>query len=200
MEPSTAFWRTLPGRRSLLTLLGRVWKSDNNGSALVEMAVVLPLMLVLITGMMSMGIVLNNYLVLSHASDIGARYLALNQGSFANTAAGNPCIMAAQQIQAASTAIPAGSISYEIGLTTAPPSPTTTWYGSSSGLRKLCVSLRLRRNRNNRRGKSAIWWNRHGVGTVPGDPHYHFLGPSHHQYGGHNYRNHSVSTCRISAN
>jgi Flp pilus assembly protein TadG len=129
MEPSTAFWRTLPARRSLLTLLGRVWKSDNRGSALVEMAVVLPLMLVLITGMMSMGIVLNNYLVLAHASDIGARYLALNQGQFTNTATGNPCAMAAQQIQAAAVAIPASSISYGFGITTPPPSPTTTWYG-----------------------------------------------------------------------
>jgi Flp pilus assembly protein TadG len=90
-------------------------------------------MLLLITGMMSMGIVLNNYLVLAHASDIGARYLALNQGTFGTTATTNPCIMAAQQIQAASTAIPASSISYSIGLTTPPPSPTTTWYGSTSG-------------------------------------------------------------------
>jgi Flp pilus assembly protein TadG len=132
MKPST-LWRPVPGGRSLLILLKRIWDSDSKGSALVEMAVVLPLMLLLITGMMSMGIVLNNYLVLAHASDIGARYLALNQGQFTNGATGNPCIMAANQIVAASTAIPASSISYEIGITTPPPSPTTTWYGSSSG-------------------------------------------------------------------
>jgi Flp pilus assembly protein TadG len=130
MKPST-LWRPVPGRQPLLALLKRIWNSDSRASAIVEMAVVLPLMLLLITGMMSMGIVLNNYLVLAHASDIGARYLALNQGQFTNTATGNPCAMAAQQIQAAALAIPASSISYSFGITTAPPSPTTTWYGGA---------------------------------------------------------------------
>ncbi len=132
MKPSMLS-RPVPGRRSLLTLLKRIWNSDSKGSAIVEMAVVLPLMLLLITGMMSMGVVLNNYLLLAHASDIGARYLALNQGQFTNTATGNPCILAAKQIAAASTAIPANSISYSIGITTPPPSPTTTWYSSNNG-------------------------------------------------------------------
>jgi Flp pilus assembly protein TadG len=127
MKPST-FWRPVPGGQSLRTLLKRIWNSDDRASAIVEMAVVLPLMMLLITGMMSMGIVLNNYLLLAHASDVGARYLALNQGAFGTTAAGNPCTMAAAQIQAAATGIPGSSITYLFGMTPT-ASSTTTWYG-----------------------------------------------------------------------
>jgi Flp pilus assembly protein TadG len=95
------------------------------------MAVVLPLMLLLITGMMSMGIVLNNYLVLAHAADVGARYLAINQGNFANGAT-NPCAMAATQIKNAAIAIPASSLSYAITLTPTLGGTATT-YTSSNG-------------------------------------------------------------------
>ena len=143
MKPSTAFWRTLPGRRSLLTLLERVWDSDSKGSAIVEMAIVLPLMLFLIMGMVCFGIVLNNYLLLSHAADIGARYLALNQGQFGTSASNNPCIMAANQIQAAAVAIPANQISYTIILTPTvggTPSTYTSNNGSSSFAGGTCAS------------------------------------------------------------
>ncbi len=106
--------------------------SDSEGGALVEMALVVPIMLTLITGMASFGIALNNYLVLSHAADIGARYVAINQGNFSNGTTTNPCAMAAVQIQAAAVGIPASQISYSI---TIQPSLTGTaaTYTSNNG-------------------------------------------------------------------
>jgi Flp pilus assembly protein TadG len=61
----------------------RVWnrlRNGNSGSALVEFAVALPMLLVLITGMFSFGIALNNFLTLTDATSIGARFLATDRG------------------------------------------------------------------------------------------------------------------------
>ena len=106
--------------------------SHSEGGALVEMALVVPLMLTLITGMASFGIALNNYLILSHAADVGARYIAINQGNFTNGTTTNPCAMAATQIQAAAVSIPAAQISYSITLTPTATGTATT-YTSSNG-------------------------------------------------------------------
>jgi Flp pilus assembly protein TadG len=65
------------------SLLGRAHKahgSANEGGALIEFAMVLPFMMILITGMSAFGLMLNNYLSLTNAVDIGARYLALLPG------------------------------------------------------------------------------------------------------------------------
>lgn len=115
--------------------------SRSEGGALVETALVVPVMLTLITGMASFGLALNNYLLLSHAAAVGARYLAINQGNFSNGATTNPCAAAATQIQAAAVGIAASQLSYSITLT---PTATgtsatytstngTTGYGSGTG-------------------------------------------------------------------
>ena len=106
--------------------------SHNEGGALVETALVVPIMLTLITGMASFGIALNNYLLLSHAAAVGARYLAINQGNFTNGTTTNPCAMAATQIQAAAVGIAASQLSYSITLTPT-ANGTATTYTSSSG-------------------------------------------------------------------
>jgi Flp pilus assembly protein TadG len=106
--------------------------SHCEGGALVEMALVVPMMLMLITGMASFGLALNNYLILSHAADVGARYVAINQGNFTNGATTNPCAMAATQIQAAAVAVAASKLSYSITLTPSATGTATT-YTSSNG-------------------------------------------------------------------
>jgi Flp pilus assembly protein TadG len=120
-------------RRSLLALLRGLFVSDSEGSALVEMAVVVfPIMMLLILGLTSMGLAINAYIVLSHATDVGARYIAINQGNFANGASTNPCAMAVTQIQAAAPVLSASKLSYQITLTPS-SSGTPTTYTSSNG-------------------------------------------------------------------
>jgi Flp pilus assembly protein TadG len=61
----------------------RLWdrlRNGNDGGSLVEFALVLPVLLLLVTGMFSFGIVLNNYLTLTDATSIGARFLASDRG------------------------------------------------------------------------------------------------------------------------
>jgi Flp pilus assembly protein TadG len=55
-------------------------RNGDEGSALVEFAVVLPILLVLITGMFSFGIAANNFLTVTDATSIGARFLATDRG------------------------------------------------------------------------------------------------------------------------
>jgi Flp pilus assembly protein TadG len=117
-------------QRSILSRL-RSLNSDAEGSALVEMALVLPLMMVLILGITSMGLATNAYIILSHATDVGARYIAISQGNFAN-GANNPCASAATQIQAAAPVLSASKLSYSITLSPS-ASGTATTYTSSNG-------------------------------------------------------------------
>lgn len=65
--------------RLLACGLRRVLRSNSEGSALVEMAFAAPFMMLMITGMTSYGLLLNSYLTLSHATDVGARALAVSR-------------------------------------------------------------------------------------------------------------------------
>lgn len=124
--------RILSAKPCAARVLRDLLTARNEGGALVETALVVPVMLTLITGMASFGIALNNYLVLSHAADVGARYLAINQGNFTNGTTTNPCAMAATQIQAAAVGIPASQLSYSITLTPTAAGTATT-YTSTNG-------------------------------------------------------------------
>jgi Flp pilus assembly protein TadG len=50
------------------------------GQSMVEFAVVLPILLVIVTGILSFGVTLNNYMLLTNATNIGARQLAISRG------------------------------------------------------------------------------------------------------------------------
>lgn len=106
----------------------------DEGSALVEMAVVVfPMMMLLILGLTSTGLATNAYILLSHASDVGARYIAINAGNFSNGATTNPCAMAVTQIQAAAPLLSSSKISYQITLTPSATGTATTYTSSNGG-------------------------------------------------------------------
>jgi len=109
----------------------RAMARRDDGSALIEMYVVLPLMLGLILGMCSFGLALNGYIVLSHATDVGARYLAVNQGNFGTSATNNPCAMAVSQIVAAAPVLNASQLSYQMTFQPTPTGTATTFKSSS---------------------------------------------------------------------
>jgi Flp pilus assembly protein TadG len=58
----------------------RTLRTSDDGGSLVEFALVLPVLLLLVTGMFSFGIAINNYLTLTNAVGIGARFLAVDRG------------------------------------------------------------------------------------------------------------------------
>lgn len=105
----------------------------DDGSALIEMYVVLPIMLGLILGVSSLGLALNAYIVLSHATDVGARYLAINDGNFGSSSTNNPCAMAVTQITAAAPVLNSSKLSYSITFTPTSSGTATTFTSSNGG-------------------------------------------------------------------
>ncbi len=80
-----------PGRRILALL-----RIGERGSALVEMALIMPMLLVLTTGIFVFGIAMNNYVQLTNAVSVGARTLAINAQLTTD-----PCAVASSAIEAA---------------------------------------------------------------------------------------------------
>jgi Flp pilus assembly protein TadG len=70
------------GSRVLSTLPTRRFRSllrtGDDGSAIIEFAMVLPMLLVITTGVLVFGVAMNNYLQLNNAVSVGARTLAIS--------------------------------------------------------------------------------------------------------------------------
>lgn len=113
------------GRCFARPVIGSGFSSSRNaseeGSALVEMAVVLPVMMLMITGVCSMGVILNNYLVLTNAVQTGAMQLAISAGESGI----DPCNLAATSIVAAAPTLKAANITYTFSLNGTPAGPFT---------------------------------------------------------------------------
>ncbi len=116
----------------------RVLSRNEEGGALVEFAVVLPMMMVLITGMFSFGVVLNNYMVLTTSIGNGSRALALSRGQTTPAlAASDPCAYAVQVAQSSGPALNPKGMSFNISWTTinsGGTSVTTKYTNSCPGL------------------------------------------------------------------
>jgi Flp pilus assembly protein TadG len=80
-----------PGHR-ILNLLSL----GERGSALVEMALIMPVLLILTTGIFVFGIAMNNYVTLTNAVSTGARTVALNAQLTTD-----PCAVASSAVEAA---------------------------------------------------------------------------------------------------
>jgi Flp pilus assembly protein TadG len=102
---------------------GRYFRlGDERGAALVEMAFVLPVLLLIVTGITAFGLALNNYQVLTNAINTGAQTLAFSRGQTTD-----PCKTATTAINAAAFNLTTASISLKFvinGVTFA--APTTT--------------------------------------------------------------------------
>jgi len=95
------------GKRRSLERLRALLHAGEGGSALVEFAMILPMMLILTTGILMFGIAMNNYLALTNAVSIGARTVAVNAGITLD-----PCSVASQAIIAASPGLAAGNLKF----------------------------------------------------------------------------------------
>lgn len=80
---------------------------DELGSSLVELAVVLPILMMVVTGIMVFAIALNNYITLTFAVDQGARLLAISRGQTLD-----PCATAASAITQSAATLSSGSFTY----------------------------------------------------------------------------------------
>lgn len=85
---------------------------DESGSAVAEMAfVVMPLMLLMVTGMVFFGIALNNDLALNNAVQAGSEQLALLRGN-----AADPCASTVTDVENAAPGLAASNLTFAINL------------------------------------------------------------------------------------
>ncbi len=69
------------GLISTLAALGLLFRREATGSAVIEFALLAPVLFMLLIGMFQFGILINNYIQLTEAVRVGGRTLAISRGS-----------------------------------------------------------------------------------------------------------------------
>jgi Flp pilus assembly protein TadG len=77
------------------------------GQAAVELAMCLPVLLVVVMGILTFGIAINNYLTLTNATSVGARQLAISRAQTTD-----PCATVAQAIYSSAPTLHKADISF----------------------------------------------------------------------------------------
>ena len=90
------------------------------GQALVEFALVAPILLMVLTAVFSLGIAINQYEILTNAVSDGARAFALSRGqSTPALASSDKCAFAAQTIDDAATSLQTSNLTFSMTYTQA---------------------------------------------------------------------------------
>jgi Flp pilus assembly protein TadG len=107
--------------------LGRFLLSagSEKGGALVEFALVLPVLLLVVTGITTFGLALNNYMQLTQAVGIGGQALSVSRG---NTT--DPCNVVSSAVYAAAPYLVSTSITFTTKIYTS-SSSSTSYSGAS---------------------------------------------------------------------
>lgn len=117
----------LAEEESLISRFRAVFCRRDDGGSMVEFALVLPMMMVLITGMCSFAMALNNYMVLTNAVGAGARAIALSRGqTIPALASSDPCAYAVQMANSSSPNLDQTKLSYTVVWTTTNSAGTVT--------------------------------------------------------------------------
>jgi|SRR5579875_1699334 len=119
-NPSGALWAWVAG----------VLRSRGcDGQSLVEFALTLPVLLLVVTGLMSFGIAVNNYLELTEAVSIGARKLAIDRSQTTD-----PCADASNAVIAATPLLKPANMTFKTTLSgTSYPGTSCSSSSASSG-------------------------------------------------------------------
>ena len=126
-------------KQPMISRMKHLLNSESEGGALVEMALILPMMMVLITGMYSLGMALSYYMILTNAVSAGARAFAISP-EVSITSGGksvpisDPCAYAIQMATQAAPTINSTAITYKFTYTPAGSSTSTTYTTTCSGL------------------------------------------------------------------
>ena len=98
---------------------------EEGGGALVEFAVTIPVFLLLVTGILSFGLAYSNYLMLTQATAVGARQLAVSRGQTLD-----PCNTVATAVYAAAPLLKPGNMTFTLTLNGVSYPNTTTCSGT----------------------------------------------------------------------
>jgi len=100
-HPAAADLRSIRARA--LAILG----NHDGGSSLVELAVTLPVLLLLSSGMCVVGIAMNNYLILTNATGVAARQISVSRGQTLD-----PCATAVTALTTAAPTLTSAKLTY----------------------------------------------------------------------------------------
>jgi Flp pilus assembly protein TadG len=119
--------------RSLRGQMHILMHAGEEGNALVEFALILPMLLMLTTGLMVFGVAMNNYLQLTHAVSVGARSVSLYGHDASTSSSIDPCSLASAAVISAAPGLnPANmTFSYSFGSSTA---SSTSCTGAAASL------------------------------------------------------------------
>jgi Flp pilus assembly protein TadG len=108
---------------------GRVQRfaSDEQGSAMVEFALVVPVLMLMVTGIFSFGVFLRQNLALTDAVNIGAKLLSVNRG---NTL--DPCNLVYTAVVAAAPSLDPNSMTFSYTFNGSPQSGSSCSSASST--------------------------------------------------------------------
>jgi Flp pilus assembly protein TadG len=108
--PNSARDKTLPRAKRVRA---RILRNGERGAALVEFAVVVPLLMTFVLGMFSFGIALNQYMELTNATAIGGQYLSVLRGPSAT----DPCAQTISAIESAAPLLNPANMTFSFSIT-----------------------------------------------------------------------------------
>jgi Flp pilus assembly protein TadG len=98
-----------------MRIRSRLLRRGDEGQSLVEFGLVAPVLLLVLTGVFSFGIILNQYEVLTYATSAGARAFALSRNQATPAlAASDPCAYAISILEADAPNLSAASLNFTI--------------------------------------------------------------------------------------
>lgn len=106
MKVSAGMSRVLCAPKAYVARLRGLLRSGDEGGALVELAVTLPLIMVIMTGVFSYSIAIYQKLQLAEAVSVGGRFLAVDRGD------SDPCAQTVAKIAAAAPGLVSSNITY----------------------------------------------------------------------------------------
>lgn len=114
----------------------RLRTGDRQGQSLLEFAVCLPILLLIVTGICTFGMALNNYLSLTNAVSVGGRLLAISRGQTTD-----PCATTASAVYGAAPLLSQSALSFTLVLNGTPYSgascsSTSTTTGAAGNLQQ----------------------------------------------------------------
>jgi len=81
------------------------------GQSLVEFSLIMPVLFLAMTGMLSFGMTMHDYLVLTNGVNSGAQILSMSRGQTAD-----PCATASAAVQSAAPSLTTANLSYTISV------------------------------------------------------------------------------------
>ena len=86
-------------------------RKQQRGQSVVEIALTLPILLLVVTGITTFGIAITNYVQLTEATNVGGRALAISRNEVVD-----PCATAASAVQGAAPSLKPASLTYSFVL------------------------------------------------------------------------------------